>query len=100
MNGSRKSKTSRTRNTPETRPVRFEYTAPKAGAVAIAGSFNDWRPHAMEQEVSGIWFAELQLGPGRYEYRFIIDGRWVEDPQALEQAINPYGSANSVRLVG
>jgi len=47
----------------------------------------------------GKWAKELVLGPGRYEYQFIVDGTWVPDPAARETVPNPYGGMNGVVAV-
>jgi len=47
----------------------------------------------------GRWTKELSLPPGRYEYRHVVDGEWLCDPAATEQASNPYGGSNSVLVV-
>jgi hypothetical protein len=39
------------------------------------------------------------LRSGQYEYRFLVDGRWSEDPQAAQRAANPHGGYNSVFTV-
>ncbi len=66
------------------RGVRFSYAAPSAKSVAIAGNFNHWKPdqdRLLGPDRKGIWTIVLPLQPGRYEYRFIVDGReWVLDP--------------------
>ena len=46
----------------------------------------------------GKWVKQLSLTPGRYEYRFVVDGDWVSDPNA-EQTPNPHGGCNSVLIV-
>lgn len=52
-----------------------------ANQVYLAGSFNDWRPDelAMEKTEEG-WFIPFVLAPGNYEYKFVVDGRWILDP--------------------
>jgi hypothetical protein len=54
---------------------------PKAGRVILAGSFNGWKEDElrMERTAEG-WQLPYQPGPGNHEYRFIVDGRWVTDP--------------------
>ena len=47
----------------------------------------------------GQWAKELSLAPGRYEYRFVVDGQWVDDPAATELIPNPFGTPNAVLLV-
>jgi 1,4-alpha-glucan branching enzyme len=78
--------------------VHLEFTAPKAKEVFVAGSFNDWHPAVapMIPLENGKWAKELMLPPGRYEYRFVVDGEWVDDPTAGERVSNPFGGANAV----
>jgi hypothetical protein len=47
----------------------------------------------------GKWAKELALPPGRYEYRFVVDGQWMDDPAATELIPNSYGTANAVLVV-
>ncbi len=81
--------------------LRVEFSHPAATAVAIAGTFNDWRPEAtpMVAMEGGRWLKELVLPPGRYEYLLVADGEWLPDPQAKESAPNPFGGINSVAHV-
>jgi len=76
-------------------------THPTAQEVCIAGSFNEWHPSAtpMIRLEDGKWAKELALPPGRYEYRFVVDGQWVDDPAATELIPNSFGTANAVLLV-
>lgn len=63
--------------------VEFRLYAPEASTVQVAGEFNDWNPleGRMEPDLdAGIWRLDLKLAPGRYRYRFVVDGAWVEDP--------------------
>lgn len=68
-----------------------------AKKVILAGSFNKWNEElfAMKKTNDG-WELILQLKPNRYEYRFIIDGYWIEDPSNLNKTPNEYGEYNSV----
>ena len=81
--------------------VHVEFRHPTAAAVAIAGTFNDWRPEAttMVSLGDGRWVKALVLQPGVYQYRLVVDGQWMPDPQAKETAHNPYGEVNSVLRV-
>lgn len=82
-------------------PVRLELTRPQAREVFVAGSFNDWQPTTtpLKSVGDGKWAVELSLPPGRYEYRFIADGEWVDDPGAKEVVPNPHGAANALLVV-
>ncbi len=86
---------------PGTKLVHVEFTHPTASAVAIAGTFNDWRPGAtpMVHLGRGRWFKELVLAPGVYEYRLVVDGEWIPDPLGGETSPNPFGGLNSVLKV-
>jgi 1,4-alpha-glucan branching enzyme len=86
---------------PRLEPVRFEFTHPTASTVCVAGTFNNWQPQAkpMNHLGGGRWLKEIVLPPGAYEYRLVVDGEWIPDPQALETVPNPFGGRNSVLRV-
>jgi len=74
---------------------------PNAAQVCIAGSFNGWDPAAspLKNCGKGRWVAGLLLKPGRYEYRFVVDGKWDDDVFAQIRVGNPFGGANCVLVV-
>jgi len=78
--------------------VEFKLTAPNARSVRVAGTFNNWNADRslMAKEAEGVWRIRIPMTAGRHEYRFIVDGQWMEDPLAKDSAANPYGSRNSV----
>lgn len=86
-------------NTGQLVQVKLSHTA--ATAVAIAGTFNNWRPEAspMAEMGEGEWLKELVLPSGTYEYLFVADGTWLPDPLAKETVPNPFGGVNSVITV-
>jgi 1,4-alpha-glucan branching enzyme len=99
-----KQKTSNLKKTaprPAVQLVHFEYEDTAARKVCLAGSFNNW--HAQESEMiplgSGKWVKDLDLAPGTYEYRFVIDGQWVTDPRCPHTIPNAFGEANSLLVV-
>ena len=66
----------------------------------MAGSFNDWHPAATPMvRLDGEWAKEMTLPPGRYEYRLVVDGQWIDDPAAKETVPNPFGGFNAVLIV-
>ncbi len=83
------------------RPVRFECLAPGASSVFVAGNFNDWNAQAspLRGLKDGRWCLQLRLKPGRYEYRFLVDGVWRPDPSARQYVTDFCGGLNSVRVV-
>ncbi len=54
----------------------FSCRAPTARAVCLAGTFNGWDPNAtpMIKDAEGNWDVAVKLPPGRYEFRFVVDG--------------------------
>lgn len=82
-------------------PLRVEFTDSTAKTVAIAGSFNNWRPESapMVAVGNGRWLKELILPPGTYEYLIVADGKWMPDPSAKETVPNPFGGVNSLAAV-
>jgi chromosome partitioning protein len=67
--------------------------------VRIAGDFNDWVPDSgvfLEVHDDGAWTKFVPLRPGRYEYKLVVNGRWVSDPLNPRQVPNDSGSTNSV----
>ena len=87
-----------------TKNVPFEFPAPAAEAVYLVGEFNNWdtNAHRMQKDKEGIWRTNLSLKPGRYEYRFLVDGNWENDPicPLSSHVPNEFGSSNCVRIVG
>ncbi|MFH0936041.1 MAG: AAA family ATPase [Candidatus Omnitrophota bacterium] len=78
--------------------VAFSINAPDAKEVYLVGDFNDWKldtTSRMEQN-NGAWMKRLGLKPGKYRYRFVIDGKWTEDSSNPSKAMNPYGTLDSL----
>ena len=67
---------------PSTKNIQFEFPAPAAEVVSVVGDFNNWNADAdpMEKDKEGVWKTSMSLKPGRYEYRFFVDGSWKNDP--------------------
>lgn len=81
--------------------VCLEFVHRQARTVFVAGSFNHWRPELtpMIPLGGGWWTRGLALPPGRYEYRLVVDGRWMPDPNAASAARTADGKINSVLIV-
>ena len=73
----------------------------EAETVCIAASFNDWHPEVtpMISLGEGRWVKDLALPPGSYEYRLVVDGKWVDDPSAEQKVPNAFGGFNAVLVV-
>ena len=50
----------------------------------------------MQLQEDGHWETTIALAPGRYEYKFVVDGQWLPDPLAHENVWNQHGTLNSV----
>ncbi len=72
--------------------------AQPAKAVRVVGSFNEWDQEQgrMQKGKNNEWRKRMNLQPGRYEYKFIVDGDWQVDPDAAECVTNSFGTINSV----
>lgn len=45
------------------------------------------------------WICRIDLTPGKYTYKFIIDGDWILDPANSETETDDRGHTNSVLVV-
>ena len=82
----------------ENKQVEFKINAPKAEKVVLTGEFNKWDPNSylLKKYKGGTWKTNLQLKPGRYEYKFIVDSEWRDDPQCNIYVPNSFGTQNCV----
>jgi len=82
--------------------ILFSLLARRAKDVQLVGDFTGWeaRPIIMDRMKprSRTFGAAVDLPPGTYQYRFIVDGEWVEDPNA-DSVPNDFGTSNSVITV-
>lgn len=82
--------------------IEFSLNRPNAKSVFLAGEFNNWSTNAtpMHKRFNGDWVVPLQLKTGRYQYKFIVDGNWIVDPDNPVQIDDGYGGKNSLLVVG
>ncbi|MBW1782543.1 MAG: glycogen-binding domain-containing protein [Deltaproteobacteria bacterium] len=78
--------------------VTLTLSAPHAEAVSLMGDFNQWnqKVHPMKRERDGTWKKIIVVQPGRYEYRFLVDGEWWNDPANDQTCSNCFGTVNNV----
>jgi len=93
--------------------VLFQFEAPSAQRVQLAGNWpeNDWLRGRAEtgsyliglmedEDDDGIWTLVVDLDPGRYQYKFVIDEKtWKEDPNNPQRVDDGYGGNNSLLIV-
>ena len=73
----------------------------KANRVILSGSFNQWNEHELRMVKQGEdWKLTLQMPPGIYEYKFIVDGDWITDPANPFSVQNQHYTYNSILVVG
>ncbi|MFI4860545.1 MAG: AAA family ATPase [Phycisphaerales bacterium JB063] len=79
--------------------VLFVQPGEAAARVGIAGDFNNWNPASTpmrRNEQLGVWQACIKIPAGRYRYRLVVDGQWVQDPHNPLTETNPFGELNNV----
>jgi hypothetical protein len=71
-----------------------------ADNVVLTGSFNNWNQtqYICGRQASG-WVCRIDLQPGRYTYKFIVDDEWLIDPANPTTERDPQGNINSVIVV-
>ncbi len=92
-------------NSPCVTPARVRFTLRHAGAreIAVRGDWDEWAAPGIEakQIQEGVWVADIQrLAPGRYLYRFLVDGtEWRDDPSNKSREPDAEGLSNSVLII-
>ncbi|MBW2543346.1 MAG: AAA family ATPase [Deltaproteobacteria bacterium] len=87
------------------REIVVRFRDANANDVRIAGDFNGWVPDKgvrslIESEgETRVWTKILMLPPGTYQYRYVVDGEWREDPENPEIVSTTVGGRNSVLVV-
>jgi chromosome partitioning protein len=82
--------------------ILFVLNAPNAQNVYLTGEFTNWSREGIRMEKddkTGYWKTVLHLEPGEYEYRFIVDGVWIKDPNNTDSVLNEFGQENSLLIV-
>lgn len=79
-------------------PTQFRLYAPQAKRVSLAGTFNKWNTRILsaKKDSAGSWVIKVNLKPGKYEYKFFVDGSWMNDPSCSMCVSNAFGSQNCV----
>jgi len=74
---SKKRSKTMSKQTTKRRRIMFSFEATAAGEVILMGDFNNWNPkkHPMKNDGNGTWSKTVVLSPGKYEYKFFVDGK-------------------------
>ena len=78
--------------------ITLSIEAPYAETVLLMGDFNQWneKKHPMKKGNHGMWEKIIMVPPGRYEYRFLVDGQWRNDSTNDQICANCFGSTNNI----
>lgn len=83
--------------------VIFRYFDPDVSNVFVVGDFNNWTPNLdrmVDKNDDGHWTLFYPLEPGRYQYKFVIDGTyWIPDPKNPNTVPDGFDSGNSVLVI-
>ena len=83
------------------RKVTFLFESAEAREVFLSGDFNNWsrKAHALKSDGNGRWRRTVMIPPGKYEYKFLADGQWMQDPRNDQTCPNGFGTFNSVVIL-
>jgi len=86
------------RTTKSAKTAEFKIYAPAARKVSLAGSFNNWNTSNLsaKKDSKGNWNVKVNLKPGKHEYKFFVDGSWLNDPRNSNVVFNSLGSQNNI----
>ena len=77
----------------------FTYAAAPGHSVVLAGVFNDWDSAGTVMDYDAkksVYRCVLELAPGIYEYKLVVDGEWLLDDSNPNFVSNDFGTLNSV----
>jgi serine protease AprX len=82
--------------------IQFYLYDPSASKVQLFGSWDEWKtPIDAIRIEDSVWKAvQPELPPGRYFYKFLLDGsRWMDDPANPHKAPDASGFFNSILTI-
>lgn len=81
----------------EKKSIPFKIYAPEASSAYLVGDFNNWDQCSlsMKKRDDGYWETSIELSPGEYQYKYLIDGKWENDITE-EMVPNQYGTMNNI----
>ena len=94
----KKARSKKTQKKTEKKRITFKLEASEAKEAILAGDFNSWdlKKHTMKKDKKGRWTKIVTLAPGRYEYKFLVDGQWHNDPNNDQMVGNSFGTLNNI----
>ena len=83
--------------------VTFSIAAKEADSAAVIGDFNNWNPAegTLSKTKAGVFKGVFDLNKdSSYEFKYLIDGSFVNEPEADAFQWNDFaGAENSVLIV-
>ena len=77
--------------------VRFTFKPQGAvSEVAVTGTFSGWQPLAMRRRGDGVFARTVPAAGRTFEYRFVIDGEGIADPDHRTWVVSPAGALSSL----
>jgi cyclomaltodextrinase / maltogenic alpha-amylase / neopullulanase len=74
----------------------FDPKEKKHKSVLLAGDMNDWVPARNPMRLNdNVWETDVLVNPGKYQYKIVVDGKWITDPAGNEK-----NGSNSVVRIG
>lgn len=91
----------KTERNPGLKSITFSAKLPSAKEVSVTGDFTEWSLEGvcLYPIGDGEWATTLELAPGEYEYRLLVDGEWHDHPGAARRVSNPFGGENCLLTV-
>lgn len=81
------------------REMLFNIAAPNAKEIYLVGDFNYWKINdssRLSRLDDGRWEKKVGLAPGKYKYKFIVDGEWLLDTANNNREQNSFGTFDSI----
>lgn len=78
--------------------VTFSVPAKEADKVSVVGSFNEWNTEAtsLKKLKNGTFKGTIDLPTeSSYEFRYVVDGNYINDEQADAYAWNDFAAAEN-----
>jgi len=84
---------------PVNKEIDFTLRAPEAREIYLVGDFNHWKINdesRLARLDDGKWVKKMGLEPGRYRYKFVVDGEWTIDADNKDREQNAFGTFDSI----
>lgn len=78
--------------------VTFSIDAKEANAASVIGDFNNWNPTegALSKLKNGTFKATFNLPKDAlYEFKYLVDGAYINDPEADSFIFNDFANAEN-----